>query len=133
MNAFGRLPGYADGGTVSGFGGYVHDESDVMAPKNWRDWMGLATGAGFAAYNLFEPYVNAAVTGKVDLGNITPQLNTGTTDTGMVTGLVSNLGGQISDQLNEIIIALKEGKNITVKIDGIQDPFNAPQLAARSV
>ncbi|MDV6309903.1 phage tail tape measure protein [Gordonia amicalis] len=133
MNAFGRLPGYADGGTVSGFGGYVHDESDVMAPKNWRDWIGLATGAGFAAYNLFEPYVNAAVTGKVDLGNITPQLNTGTTDTGMVTGLVSNLGGQISDQLNEIIIALKEGKNITVKIDGIQDPFNAPQLAARSV
>ena len=132
MNTFGRLPGYADGGAV-GFGGYVHDESDVMAPKNWRDWMGLATGAGFAAYNLFEPYVNAAVTGKVDLGNITPQLNTGTTDTGMVTGLVSNLGGQISDQLNEIIIALKEGKNITVKIDGIQDPFNAPQIAARRV
>jgi len=133
MNAFGRLPGYADGGTVSGFGGYVHDESDVMAPKNWRDWMGLATGAGFAAYNLAEPYLNAAVTGKVDLGNITPQLNTGTTETSMVTSTLSAAAGQLSDQLNEIIIALKEGKNITVKIDGIQDPFNAPQLAARSV
>lgn len=124
------LPGYADGGTV-GFGGYTHDTSDVMAPKNWRDWMGLATGAGFMAYNLAEPYVNAAVTGKVDLGNITPQLNTGTTDTSMVTGLVSNVAGQISQQLDDLIWAVKEGKNITVKIDGARDPFNGPQIAAR--
>ena len=125
-------PAFANGGTVgAGFGGYVHDDSDVMAPKNWRDWMGLATGAGFAAYNLAEPFVNAAVTGKVDLGNITPQLNTGTTDTGMVTGLVSNVAGQISSQLEELIWAVKEGKNITVKIDGANDPFNAPQIAAR--
>ncbi|WP_288336877.1 phage tail tape measure protein [uncultured Gordonia sp.] len=125
-------PVFANGGTVgAGFGGYVHDDSDVMAPKNWRDWMGLATGAGFAAYNLAEPFVNAAVTGKVDLGNITPQLNTGTTDTGMVTGLVSNVAGQISSQLEELIWAVKEGKNITVKIDGANDPFNAPQIAAR--
>lgn len=132
MNAFGSLPGYVDGGTVgAGFGGYVHDDSDVMAPKNWRDWMGLATGAGFAAYNLAEPFVNAAVTGKVDLGNITPQLNTGTTDTGMATSLISGLGGQISQQLDEMIIAIKEGKNITVKIDGANDPFDAPQIAAR--
>lgn len=133
MNAFGRLPGYADGGTVSGFGGYVHDESDVMAPKNWRDWMGLATGAGFAAYNLAEPYLNAAVTGKVDLGNITPQLNTGTTETSMVTSTLSAAAGQLSDQLDEILIALKEGKNITVKIDGIQDPFNTAVMASRRV
>lgn len=130
MNQFGTFPGYADGGTV-GFGGYTHDTSDVMAPKNWRDWMGLATGAGFMAYNLAEPYVNAAVTGKVDLGNITPQLNTGTTDTGMVTGLVSNVAGQISQQLDDLIWAVKEGKNITVKIDGARDPFNGPQIAAR--
>ncbi|MDH3021549.1 phage tail tape measure protein [Gordonia alkanivorans] len=133
MNTFGRLPGYADGGAVSGFGGYVHDDSDVMAPKNWRDWMGLATGAGFAAYNLFEPYLSAAVTGKVDLGNITPQLNTGTTETSMVTSTLSAAAGQLSDQLDEIIIALKEGKNITVKIDGIQDPFNHAQMASRHV
>ncbi|QMU22892.1 phage tail tape measure protein [Gordonia rubripertincta] len=133
MNAFGRLPGYADGGTVSGFGGYVHDESDVMAPKNWRDWMGLATGAGFAAYNLFEPYVNAAVTGKVDLGNITPQLNTGTTDTGMVTSTLSAVAGQVSDQLDEIIIALKEKQKIIVNIEGLQDPFDTAVMASRRV
>ncbi|MGW8935980.1 phage tail tape measure protein [Gordonia terrae] len=124
-------PAFANGGTVgAGFGGYVHDDSDVMAPKNWRDWMGLATGAGFAAYNLAEPFVNAAVTGKVDLGNITPQLNTGTTDTGMVTGLVSNVAGQISSQLEELIWAVKEGKNITVKIDGANDPFREAQTAS---
>ena len=132
MNAFGSLPGYVDGGTVgAGFGGYVHDDSDVMAPKNWRDWMGLATGAGFAAYNLAEPFVNAAVTGKVDLGNITPQLNTGTTETSMVTSTLSAAAGQLSDQIDELIWAVKEGKNITVKIDGANDPFNAPQIAAR--
>ncbi len=131
MNAFGSLPGYVDGGTVgSGFGGYVHDDSDVMAPKNWRDWMGLATGAGFAAYNLAEPFVNAAVTGKVDLGNITPQLNTGTTDTALPSKLFSEAAGQLSGQLDEIIWALKEGKNITVKIDGLNDPFNEPQMAS---
>lgn len=125
-------PAFAAGGTVgAGFGGYVHDDSDVMAPKNWRDWMGLATGAGFAAYNLAEPFVNAAVTGKVDLGNITPQLNTGTTDTSMITSTLSAAAGQLSDQIDELIWAVKEGKNITVKIDGVNDPFDAPQIAAR--
>lgn len=127
-------PGFAAGGTVgAGFGGYVHDDSDVMAPKNWRDWLGLATGSAFALYNLFEPYVNAAVTGKVDLGNITPRLNTGSTDTPMVTSLVSNVAGQISQQLDELIWAVKEGKNITVKIEGARDPFNSPQIAMRTV
>ncbi|WP_338856946.1 phage tail tape measure protein [Gordonia hongkongensis] len=125
-------PAFAAGGTVgAGFGGYVHDDSDVMAPKNWRDWMGLATGAGFAAYNLAEPFVNAAVTGKVDLGNITPQLNTGTTETSMVTSTLSAAAGQLSDQIDELIWAVKEKQKIIVQIDGMQDPFNAPQIAAR--
>lgn len=127
-------PGFAAGGTVgAGFGGYVHDESDVMAPKNWRDWMGLATGAGFALYNLFEPYVNAAVTGKVDLGNITPRLNTGSTDTRLVTSTLSAAASQLSQQIDELIWAVKEGKNITVKIEGASDPFNGPQIAMRTV
>ncbi|MBR7191918.1 phage tail tape measure protein [Gordonia sp. SCSIO 19800] len=127
------LAHFAEGGPIgAGFGGYVHDDSDVMAPKNWRDWMGLATGAGFAAYNLAEPFVNAAVTGKVDLGNITPQLNTGTTDTGMVTGLLSDAAGQLSQQIDELIWAVKEGKNITVKIDGARDPFDRAGLAQKA-
>lgn len=127
-------PGFAAGGTVgAGFGGYVHDDSDVMAPKNWRDWLGLATGSAFALYNLFEPYVNAAVTGKVDLGNITPRLNTGSTDTGLVTSTLSAAASQLSQQIDELIWAVKEGKNITVKIEGARDPFNGPQIAMRTV
>ncbi|AZG43442.1 phage tail tape measure protein [Gordonia insulae] len=123
-------PRFAGGGTV-GFGGYTHDTSDVMAPKNWNDWLGLATGAGFAAYNTIEPYANMAITGNVDLGNITPQIGTGTTDTGLVSSTLSSVGGQIQQQIAELIWAVKEGKNITVKVDGIKDPFNAPQIASR--
>ncbi|QIK50215.1 hypothetical protein G8C36_22200 [Gordonia terrae] len=126
------LAHFAEGGPI-GFGGYVHDDSDVMAPKNWRDWMGLATGAGFAAYNLAEPFVNAAVTGKVDLGNITPQLNTGTTETSMVTSTLSAAAGQVSDQLDEIIIALKEKQKIIVNIDGIKPPFDDALRASRTI
>lgn len=120
----------ANGGAV-GFGGYTDGTTDVMAPKNWGDWLGLATGAGFAAYNMLEPYVQMGMTGKVDLGSMTPTLKTGTTDTGMISGLVSESVGQISSQLNELIWAVKEGKNITVKIEGARAPsFDEPKLSA---
>ncbi|MFW0796559.1 phage tail tape measure protein [Gordonia sp. CPCC 205515] len=121
---------FANGGTV-GFGGYTDDNSDAMAPNNLYDLLGMGVGAGFAAYNMVEPFVNSAITGKWDLGNMVPQLNTGTTDTQMVTGLVSNVVGQISSQLTEIIWTIKEGKDLRIKLEGFNAPgYDAPKLSA---
>lgn len=121
---------FGDGGTV-GFGGYSDDNRDSMAPKNWYDWTALGVGAGFAAYNMIEPYAGILTSGKVDLGNITPRLNTATTDTQMISSTMSAVAGQVTEQLDKIFWAIKEGKDITVKIEGGQAPsFNEPQLAA---
>lgn len=117
-----KAPHFADGGTV-GFGGYVDRDHDIMAPNNWYDYAALAAGAGFAAYNMADPYITSAISGNWDLGNITPQLNTGTNDTGFITSTLTGVGSQIQQQIAELIWAVKEGKNITVKIDGAASPF----------
>ncbi|MGC5249492.1 hypothetical protein ACPXB3_21510 [Gordonia sp. DT219] len=130
LNA-GQLAAFADGGTV-GFGGYSDDDDDSMKPKNWYDWAGLAVGAGFAGYNTIDPYVQMGMSGQVDLGNATPKLSTNTTDTSYMSGLVSDVGGQISQQLQELIWAVKEGKDIRVVIQSDNKPqgFNEPGLSA---
>lgn len=115
-----------------GFAGYSDDTSDTMAPNNWYDLAAMGVGAGFAAYNMIEPYAQMAITGNVNLGNITPSLNTGTTSTGMLSEVLSNVSGQISKQLTDILWAIKEGKDIHVKIDGARPPSytNQPRQAA---
>lgn len=114
-------PRYGDGGTV-GFGGYADDDRDAMRPKNWYDWLGMAKGAAFAAYNTFDPYVQMAMSGQIDLGNSTPTISGATTDTAYVSGVVNDLGGQISQQLQELIWAVKEGKDIRVVIESENKP-----------
>lgn len=130
LNA-GQLQAFSDGGTV-GFGGYSDDNSDAMKPKNWYDWAGLAVGAGFAAYNTIDPYIQMGMSGQVDLGNSTPKFSTNTTDTSYISGLVSDVGGQISQQLQELIWAVKEGKDIRISIQSDNKPqgFGEPAMAA---
>lgn len=127
----GQLQAFSDGGTV-GFGGYSDDNSDAMKPKNWYDWAGLAVGAGFAAYNTIDPYIQMGMSGQVDLGNATPKFSTNTTDTSYISGLVSDVGGQISQQLQELIWAVKEGKDIRISIQSDNKPqgFGEPAMAA---
>lgn len=122
---------FADGGTV-GFGGYTNDTDDVMAPNNWYDYLSLGVGSAFAAYNMVEPFVSSAITGKFDLGSMTPQLNTGTTDTGLISSTLSNAAGQVQQQLQQIIYAIKEGKNIKITLSGFNDP-NADAKASAMV
>ncbi|MGW0039822.1 phage tail tape measure protein [Gordonia sp. NPDC003376] len=119
----------ADGG-FAGYGG--DDNSDVMAPKNWYDWVGMGVGAGFAAYNTIDPYVGMAMSGQVNLSSVTPTINTGTTDLGYPSSILSNLGGQISSQIQELIRAVKEGKNIKVVVESPNAPraFDESMLAS---
>ena len=123
LNA-GKLGKFAAGGSV-GFGGYSADTSDYMKPTSLNDWLYLAAGAGFSAYNSLEKYAQMAATGNVDLGNLTPELNTSSNDTAMVSQLVGAFMQQVTSQLKDLIWAVKEGHDVRVKVQS----DNAPSAA----
>ncbi|ROZ89015.1 phage tail tape measure protein [Gordonia sp. OPL2] len=119
----GRILG-VKGFAAGGFGGYTADTRDASAPKNLYDLLSLGVGGGMMLANAASPYAMSFLTGKWDLGNLTPQFDTKANSNSDVTQLVGGAVGQISSQLTEIIWALKEGENITVKIDGVTAPAN---------
>ncbi|WP_287015475.1 phage tail tape measure protein [Gordonia sp. (in: high G+C Gram-positive bacteria)] len=126
----GALPGYANGGTVGGFAGYTDSDTDVMAPNNLYDWLGLGVGAGFAGLSVVEPYAQSAISGKWNLGNITPQINTGTNTSAIASDVINEVGGQLMEVLQVIAANTAEGKNVTVRVEQQSPGFNAPQLSA---
>ncbi|QGS25736.1 hypothetical protein FOB84_17985 [Gordonia bronchialis] len=123
LNA-GQLGKFAAGGSV-GFGGYSADTSDYMKPTSLNDWLYLAAGAGFSGYNSLEKYAQMVATGNVDLGNLTPELNTSSSDTAMLSSLASDISGQFLPIMKDILWAIKEGHDVRVKIES----DNAPSAA----
>lgn len=113
------VKGYAAGG----FGGYSDDTRDASAPKNLYDLLTLGVGGGFMAADLATPYIMSAITGKVDLGSVTPTLNTKANSADEVSSLVGQIGSQALSKLDEVVWAIKNGHNITIKIDGLNDPM----------
>lgn len=111
------VKGYASGG----FGGYSADTRDAMAPKNLYDMLSLGVGAGMTAYNAVAPYVMSAVTGQWDLGNLTPKIDTAANSADELPKVVGQFSSQITQQMNELIWAVKEGKNIRIKMEGFGD------------
>ncbi|WAC54268.1 phage tail tape measure protein [Gordonia sp. SL306] len=118
---------FASGGTV-GFGGYTDDQSDTMAPNNWYDYLALGVGGGFSALSVVEPYIGMAVDRKVDLSNITPQIDTGNNTSAVLAGAVGEIGGQLIPLVEKLVKLTAEGKTIVVK-DG-RDPFNEARMAS---
>ncbi|MBR7191729.1 transglycosylase SLT domain-containing protein [Gordonia sp. SCSIO 19800] len=117
---------YASGGTA-GFGGYTADSRDYMAPTSLSDWLALGVGGASSVAGMVAPYAQMALTGQVDLGNALPQLNTGANDPtgGFATSVISDFASQISQQLNELIRAVKEGQDVHVKVENDQSPSAA--------
>lgn len=108
-----------DGG---GFAGYTPDTRDASAPKNLYDLLSLGVGAGFTAANAIGPYAQMLMTGKVDLGNMTPKVDMKANSEPITTSYVSGVASQISSQLSEIVWAIKEGKDIRVTINDATGP-----------
>lgn len=123
----GRTPGYQDGGTV-GFGGYADDTSDYMKPKNWRDAIALATGAGFTAASVAGPYIGMLQSGQVDLGSLAPTADTGSNDIPAIGEMVGDYAGQISSQLAEIAQLLAKGERVHITIES--DDNSAANMVA---
>lgn len=117
---------YASGGTA-GFGGYSADDSDYMKPTSLYDWLALGVGGASSVAGMAAPYAQMLLTGQVDLGNAMPQFDTGANDPtgGFATSVVSDFASQISQQLNELIRAVKEGKDIHIKVENDQSPSAA--------
>ncbi|AMS02416.1 tail length tape measure protein [Gordonia phage Bjanes7] len=112
------VKGYAGGG----FGGYAADTRDAMAPKNLYDLMALGTGGAMTLSNAIAPYVQMAMTGQVDLGNLTPNVDLGANSPPLVAEYVGKATDQISQQLRELIWAVKDGKNIRVVVENATGP-----------
>ncbi|MYR07455.1 hypothetical protein GTV32_14585 [Gordonia sp. SID5947] len=104
------VKGFARGG----FGGYTADTSDAAAPKNLYDLLSLGVGSGLMVANTAAPYVTSAQSGNWTLGDLAPNVNTGANDIPGVSAAVR----QQTEVLNDILTAIKQGKNITVKIQG---------------
>lgn len=121
-----KLERYAGGGTA-GFGGYSADDSDYMKPTSLYDWLALGVGGASSVAGMAAPYAQMLLTGQVDLGNAMPQFDTGANDPtgGFATSVVSDFASQISQQLNELIRAVKEGKDILIKVENDQSPSAA--------
>ncbi|UXE04990.1 tape measure protein [Gordonia phage Lton] len=112
------VQGFAQGG----FGGYAADTRDAMAPKNLYDLMALGVGGTMTALNTIAPYVKMAMTGQVDLGNLTPNVDLGANSPPLVAEYVGQVANQISQQLTEIVWAIKDGKNIRVVVENATGP-----------
>ncbi|QNJ58072.1 tail length tape measure protein [Gordonia phage Bunnybear] len=121
-----KVARYASGGTA-GFGGYSVDDRDYMKPTSLTDWLALGVGGASSIASMVAPYAQMALTGQVDLGNALPQLNTGANDPsgGFATSVVSDFASQISQQLNELIRAVKEGQDVHVTVQNDQSPSAA--------
>ncbi len=117
---------YASGGTA-GFGGYSADDSDYMKPTSLYDWLALGVGGASSVAGMAAPYAQMLLTGQVDLGNAMPQFDTGANDPtgGFANSIISDFASQISQQLNELIRAVKEGQDIHVKVENDQSPSAA--------
>ncbi|QOC55945.1 tail length tape measure protein [Gordonia phage Matteo] len=112
------VQGFAQGG----FGGYAADKRDAMAPKNLYDLMALGVGGTMTALNTIAPYVKMAMTGQVDLGNMTPNVDLGANSPPLVAEYVGQVANQISQQLTEIVWAIRDGKNIRVVVENATGP-----------
>lgn len=117
----GRILG-VKGFDQGGFGGYSVDTSDSMAPKNLYDLMALGVGAGMTAANTIAPYAQMIMSGKVDLGSLTPNVDLKANNAPLVTEYVGNMAGQLQKYLPEILWALKEGKDIRVVVNDATGP-----------
>ncbi|WP_431840644.1 phage tail tape measure protein [Gordonia hongkongensis] len=117
----GRILG-VQGFDQGGFGGYAADTRDAMAPKNLYDLMALGVGGTMTALNTIAPYVKMAMTGQVDLGNMTPNVDLGANSPPLVAEYVGQVANQISQQLTEIVWAIKDGKNIRVTVENATGP-----------
>ncbi|WP_207842610.1 phage tail tape measure protein [Williamsia soli] len=114
------VKGFGEGG----FGGYTVDTRDAMKPRNASDAFALLTGLGFTAASGIAPYLGMAQSGNWDLGNMAPTIDTGSNDIPGVSGVISDIAGQISQQLDAIVQAVREGKNITVTVESDEGPAN---------
>ncbi|QYC54575.1 tail length tape measure protein [Gordonia phage Agueybana] len=121
-----KVARYASGGTA-GFGGYSADDRDYMKPASLTDWLALGVGGASSVASMVAPYAQMALSGQVDLGNALPQLNTGANDPsgGFATSVMSDFASQISQQLNELIRAVKEGQDVHVTVQNDQSPSAA--------
>ncbi|AMS03176.1 tape measure protein [Gordonia phage TimTam] len=121
-----KVARYASGGTA-GFGGYSADDRDYMKPTSITDWLALGVGGASSVASMVAPYAQMVLSGQVDLGNAMPQLNTGANDPsgGFATSVVSDFASQISQQLNELIRAVKEGQDVHVTVQNDQSPSAA--------
>ena len=104
----GVLKSYASGG----FGGYTEDTTDAMKPKNMYDWASLLVGGGFAVASAITPYVNMANGGQVTLGDLAPTFDTSSNSIDGVSQMVGQGLEAIVKQLNELIQATRENKQI---------------------
>ncbi|AOE44295.1 tape measure protein [Gordonia phage Eyre] len=112
------VKGYAGGG----FGGYVTDTRDATAPKNLYDLMTIGAGGALMAANTLAPYAQMIATGQVDLGSLTPNLDTQSNNPPLIAEYVGKVTDQISQQLTEIVWAIKDGKNIRVTVENATGP-----------
>ncbi|ETD31530.1 hypothetical protein [Williamsia sp. D3] len=112
------MKGFGEGG----FGGYTVDTRDAMKPRNASDAFALLTGLGFTAASGIAPYLGMTQSGKLDLGNLAPTFDTGANDIPGLSGVIGDYAGQISQQLDAIVQAVREGKNITVTVESDEGP-----------
>ncbi|EAS0269359.1 hypothetical protein E7939_21950 [Salmonella enterica] len=117
----GRILG-VQGFDQGGFGGYAADKRDAMAPKNLYDLMALGVGGTMTALNAIAPYVQMAMTGQVDLGNMTPNVDLGANSPPLVAEYVGQVANQIDQRLVDLIWAVKDGKNIRVVVENATGP-----------
>lgn len=107
------VPGFAAGG----FGGYTKDTSDYMAPKSLYDLAALGVGAGFTAYNAIQPYVAMAQSGRIDLGNLSPIIDTGANDLPGIAGAVSEAVSAYLPQITQLLQAILQRTPVEVNVD----------------
>lgn len=122
----------ADGGTT-GFGGYADDNSDYMKPTSLQDWVHLGIGGTSMVASGIAPLISMAASGKVDLGSALPSFSTDGNDPsgGLASTVVSDFASQISQQLADLIRAVKEGKDIHVTVDSGSGAADMVGMAAR--
>ena len=122
----------AAGGTT-GFGGYADDNSDYMKPTSLQDWVHLGIGGASMVASGIAPLISMAASGKVDLGSALPSFSTDGNDPsgGLASTVVSDFASQISQQLADLIRAVKEGKDIHVTVDNGSGAADMVGMAAR--
>jgi phage-related minor tail protein len=101
-----------------GFGGYTRDTRDKLAPKNAYDWLAMGVGGAFTVASLFEPYIGMAMSKQIDLGNLTPTIDTGNNTSQALSSIASQYGDAITQQLVELVKLAREGKQIHISVDG---------------